>query len=683
LIPLLAQEELRKDPPTWEGALSNDVFLPVSEPAGRSLLEGDRALERARAAAGSGSTGEERRQIESACESWRQALLAAAAGGSTWFELGTAADEALRRLSEGVHAAVLRRLSALTPAELERWRARFEPLAAEGLARALAQSPREGRRETALAEVERAQPLTQSAARAALALSDLARERGQDERARAWLARAARHAGSGPEQGLAEALARRAGQVPSPAPPEEEPWTSASSFSLVDTQLLEGESARAPLPERGLRPGLAFLDDGRAVLQAAREVFLLRIGQGGELELSRRFDPARLLEGFAPDPELDAPRDPPGWPLLPCAHGSDLVLVLGRGSEHGSNALVVLEPPRELGGAERGPLLYDERTAPRLRWAWAGSDQLDSRLEAHRQPELAQLGEFEFQPGPVVCGERVLAQAREFASSVRSWLLAFELDTGELAWMRLIASGADLVPSGRFSQGQRLSSQPLLAFEHSGELRVLAGTHLGAGALFDALDGEPLWTLKYRRRDALAAGWNGGRPMLARCPLPGPVPEGSPGGPILLLAPADSDRLYTLDGRALGAAPGETGALLLQEPQSLGEAEVLVGGAPDEVLVFGNAGEERTLTARRPGRDRLDALDLGPDERFRGQGLLSPTRVWACTNRGLYLFDRTRELYLLDHESLPAGQQGGGEIHARGRIVLAVGQRAVWSFRVE
>jgi hypothetical protein len=143
----------------------------------------------------------------------------------------------------------------------------------------------------------------------------------------------------------------------------------------------------------------------------------------------------------------------------------------------------------------------------------------------------------------------------------------------------------------------------------------------------------------------------------------------------------DSDRLYALRPELPASAPDEAAAVLAGPPAPLRDASALLGGSAGEYLVLGSTGRERTVSLRRPGRDRVDALDLGEDERFAGLGLVSEERVWIATDRSVYLFDRSRELYLLDAADLPeiAGA-GGGDLVARGPHVLVVGPSAIWSF---
>jgi len=146
----------------------------------------------------------------------------------------------------------------------------------------------------------------------------------------------------------------------------------------------------------------------------------------------------------------------------------------------------------------------------------------------------------------------------------------------------------------------------------------------------------------------------------------------------------DSDRLYPLRIDPIAGRPGdEASSVLARPPAPLGDASALLGGGADEWIVLASAGKEHTVSARRRGVDRVDALDLRQGEHFRGQGLVSAERVWLATDSDLYLFDRTRELYLLDVAGLPAAgeEPRGGDLFARGDDVLVVGSGALWRFR--
>lgn len=656
--------------PDSEGPLDNDAFVPVSEEAARALASGDAALVKARAATGPDAS----RQLDIAFDAWLQALVEGGPGASTWFD---PAPNAERRLSEGLHAGVLRRLLALSSEERARWSARFAAPAESALADLHDGYP-PAERASRLADLVRLHPLTAAAARAALELGDLALEAGLTARARAGYARAALEAGLAGEPALQAVAEARAAASAGPPAAGQEAWRRASASDFADSfawRTGRGTRGEDPRGERWLRPGLAFVDANRLALQTESEILLLGLSEAGQLTEEGRLHLEELLGGYAPDSALDVPHEPPGWPLLPIADELGLVVVAGRTRRDEPNALVALELEDARPHLALGLDLGRPRSAGGIAWAVVGAERLDGSQHGEPIPELEALGNFEFQPGPVTCAERVLVQARTSDGPMRTWLLAFDRRDGALAWMRLLAGGADRVATARFGQPRgSVAGQPLLAFELEDEPRVFVGTHLGLGVLLDGLLGEPLWSFKNRRRGEHASGWNGDRPVLA--------PRAA-GAPRLLWAPMDSDRLYALNPFPAQAGAGEAGAVLAGPPTPLQEARTLLGGDERGLLVLGSAGRERTLSSWPVGQDPIDALDLGRDERFRGLGAVSPERVWVSTNRGLYLFDRTRELYLLDYDTLPpaGADDPGGDLYARGASVLVVGSSAIWSFR--
>src|SRR5262249_26864729 len=139
------------------------------------------------------------------------------------------------------------------------------------------------------------------------------------------------------------------------------------------------EAGRRTASEPGTRPrpGGAFLADGRLALQTAGEVLLLNLARTGELALAARLRPADFLGGYTPDLTFDAPREPPGWPLLPLADGQRLVLVLGRAQRDEANALLALELEAPVPHEELGLELGRTRPAARLAWAIVGAERIE------------------------------------------------------------------------------------------------------------------------------------------------------------------------------------------------------------------------------------------------------------------------------------------------------------------
>ena len=338
------------------------------------------------------------------------------------------------------------------------------------------------------------------------------------------------------------------------------------------------------------------------------------------------------------------------------------------------NALLFVRPPARSGEAAT------------LLWGLSGSERFDAAGETRELLGLAELGELELQPGPVVLDGRLLVQARVVEGGVQAWLLGLDLARGELDWKLLLGQGSDLAPDLGRSLGAgnrraaRAASQPLLALGP----RVFAGTHLGVGALVSAASGRPLWSFKNQRREISEPGWDGRRPLV------GLQEDGAASA--ILWAPYDSDHLYPLSSEPFRGPPGSNELSVLRAgPLAVGESEILLGGSVGEVVVAGRSGPERTVSVHAsPEGTRTDALYLGPDEEFRGRGLVGRERVLVASDRGLYAFDRTRDLYLLDYAPLPSvpmestrpvsSPVPGGDLYARGGSVLVLGRDTVWSF---
>jgi hypothetical protein len=662
-------------PPGAEGPLRNDVFLPVSTARDEALAAGDAALTESRAVDDPESS---ERALVAALESWREALLigsgeaGVAAGDPRAPEALDGVDfgPAPARVLEGVESALLRRLAGLLPEEEARWRERTEPLAGSALSAA-------GNRPRALAAVERLHPRTDGAARAALRLADQALEAGRRDAAAAWAARGSRHA---TDPRLLAAFELRAAAAAPPARPDRTAGWRSGTRLVAAGQLDLHPAQRSPFGRRrdatfgGVNAGLVRLADGRLAVQTPIDVFLVTQDADGDLARGGSFDPYELVSGvLGPLPPLwfEADRMPPGWPLEPATDGRDLVLVLGRTQRSDEpNALAVVQPPPPPGAALQPPL-------PKLRWAVQG-DRIARAgdAEATPHPALAPLAAADVQPGPVVVGERVVALFRTADGESEAWLAAFELATGEPAWLRFLARGTPVTRDlGRLQGRQadqvlRRASPPPLALHSAAGAALFVDTGLGAASLVDLVDGRLDWSFRSRRRRGSARGWTGWRPLHA--------PDGpGPGG--VLWAPADSDRLYRLVPAPL-ASPGDP---LWAAPRAIGEATALLGGERGAEVVLGRAGARLTVSERRADGRRLDALWLGPGEQFRGPGLCSARRVAACSDRGLYLFDREQELLLLDYAPLP-GLPSGTSVGLAdgGDDIFVLGDGSLWAFRV-
>lgn len=716
---LCAGSARSQTPRETEGPLQNDASLSSERELEEWLARGDsRAaeLERARRAALapdqtlSGAVLPEDWVSEWAAvfDAWQAALERAPAGAAvtlepqgssagepwSWVDQERGVEQGSLRRTEGIEVALLRRLAALDPRLRRAWEERFSDAAASELARSRGSA--EG-----LRKLESSLPGTRAALLAALRLAEAALERGHDEAARTHLARARQHERllEAPPQALSQALALReawlASRVAARSAPAQS-WGRAQRLSFArEIPLVEAEErrrAQRPLVGRATQSGLAWLDDGRALVQST-QTQLEREQLRGEDYLTL-IDPrtARPLwsaaakqllaeRGVELAPAL-VPREHPGWPHRPHGDGQRVVVVLcSRPS-----ALLCLEFPAP---APAGP---------RLAWAWIASTGEENLTWIDRNGDRRALdpaysrGSVRFEPGPILCGGALLLQTRAAEEQgpsgpapsgvLRGALLAVDPSSGAPLWRRTLARGQDVAREGtRFSgvATSQSAGQPLVAFEG----RALVNTHLGAAALFDACDGRLLWAFKPRRRLGEERGLAGTRSAAA-------------GGPAtaVLLAGADSDRIYFLRTDAdmglprLGLEPPRLAGLFVAPPLSIGECEELLGGDGRVALCLSRAAASHAVVQWNPRtRGRLESVHLGPGESFTGAGLLSDERVLAATQRGLYLLDRTRELFLLDFaaapdETAPASSLPfGGDLFARGEHVLVVGPHAAWVFR--
>lgn len=646
-----------------EGPLGNETFVPVSDDARAALARGDRALLRAR-------IDPDAKTWADTFDAWRSALTVSEPGEQVPPAVQTDDAEVFpdpghdfARRTEGIAVAVLRRLTSLTPAELSRWTERFAALGDAELDQA-------GTDPVRLARVERDLPATRAAALAALRLADLALEEGRTTHA-TWTARGSWHARRAGTQDVLAALERRTARSPreTDAP---EAWEDADELRLENAVQLAVSSTRRRLDgegfDRGLLQGACWLDDGRVALQHPVATFLV-----DEAGVGPVFKPERLLDVFGARGGRTFVPSGQAWPLGPVTDGEDLFFVLGRAIVPGNSSTVCrVTPPSELADAAT------------LRWAISTAGHVDAAGVIRPLEELLEPGVWEFQPGPVLAGSRLLVQARQWiasqeedastidVSNPRAWLVCLDAATGLPVWSRFLAKGTDVQRDlgSRFVGGGRAAApaQPLTRIDDA----VFCGTGLGVGVLVDVADGRVAYSFKTRRRSADDPGW-----VAAHAPHHVHGSERS----AVLYAPGDSDHLYWLRDHA----DLENEGLLVQHPFPIGGGRAVLGGEPDAAVVLGSSGPHRTISELDPEQGRVSpALNLRPTETFQGQGVVSRTRALFATDRSLYLFDRTRDLYLLQSHSLRAqGALGGGSLLCRGDRVCVIGSDRVFFFRAE
>jgi hypothetical protein len=642
--------------PWREGPLQNETVLATQAAAEEEIERGDRAW------SGADELG--------AFEAWRHALEVSATGDAV--TLVSSDPKAARpwpdeertaeRRTEGVEYAVLRRLEAVGTERRAAWRARFSAAAELALARA---------QEDAhwLARVEREWPLTEAAARAALVLADAALETDDAEGAAAWLERARRHAREvSPELALAverrsTALAALTALTAGRASTETrtETWTSARSLVPTGSLRLAGRraSARSPweLPlGRTIEPGWTFLDDGSLVILAP--LMLVRVAADGKTERFPTWPTLGLTDDLQP---YFSPASA-GWPLCATSDGTRCYWVEGRSNEDHDNALAAVS--------------FTRSGEPRVSWLLTseGLSGADVPGKVARETLLGP-GHWALQPGPELAGRRLFVQARQWgeateegaSTSERLMLCCFDSRTGDLRWKSTLGRPSDLVPEiGRRPAASAFTATPGMPLVRAGS-RIFVGTNAGFAALVDAVDGRLAWAFKNRRREATDTGWPGTRR---------PRVETTAGGTkIVHWAPFDSDVAY-----ALRAEPDLGAGVLAQTPRRRGEALDLVAASGERRLELASVNERRALLDSTGGTS-ISSVFLGRAEHFTGAGLASSERALVASDRKLYMYDRTRELYL--QSALPledAEGTLGGSVFARGSKVWVLGPDTLWSF---
>lgn len=679
--------------PRAGGPQRNDVYLPRNTQVVRELNAGDRefllALEPGPAQDG---------HLAKAFEGWHEALVLAAPGDAV--PVGVQLDAADRldgsyreriderwpdrdlsfgRRTEAVEYAVLRRLAGLEAEHITEWRARFGALALDRLQRVRAAgggllAPQRA----AMRALEREFPATSSALRADLWLFEDAVEQGRPRAARTWLERAALQAALLGEQRWQTALASRTLLLDALQKKRRRGyprWTTTQSFTPDSKKshrlVLPGRYKPRAMARTESQPGLAFLDDGRVLVQATGTCWLLAGDQTRQED--RIFEPWRLAEELGHPITRRVDQTGRDWLDYPLAASGALYLVSGRTDGQSSNLLQRIRPPQDL-------------ELPTAVWSLGGEGLFHENGAHAKLEDVLAPGLWEFQPGPILVEGVLLVQARQWITSdeaswfkanspgeAKSWLIALDAATGLPLWKRYLCRGTDLTTDfGSRIDPTRMIRTPALPLRASTTM-VLVGTNLGAGFLVELADGRLVTSFANDRRLAEEHGWrDAGRPESWVQP--------SAAHPVMLWAPADASELYGLRAGLDFSARGTPAAprLLPQPPLAIGEGEALLGGNASEVLVYGRAGARRTLSSHNlETGSRIDSIYLASDETPLVGALISEDKILFATDAGLYRLDRRRELYLeVFHPLRMRSEFAPGGLWSRGNdlYLLAMGQ---------
>ncbi len=654
-----------------EGPLQNDDRLESVAPANQAFANGDLGLAKLRAQK-SISKDDLERARNAVFESWHSARnwtqngervdAAPTLGNSPSASPFPDFDATAKRRTEGAEEALVRRIAALDPDERAAWRARFEPLSIQRLAAA-------GGNLAALAVLESELPATSGAARAALLEFDASFEEGRATAAAMWLARAARQRAliDRDDADFDAALARRRQALDSlrnkPRDTTDEAWRTARKLEVTnDVPVIGADPGAGALTrvERSFedtRPGIAIL---RSKLAAIQWDHTVEVFDPKNPRVPRPFDPELFLRSTCSiDVEMfPAVRRLPAWRHTPLAVEDDLVLLVGFGPTE-KNVVVRLTPPSNRSSAE---------LAPRLVWALTNSDLYGADGHSKALPDSLRSPESEFQPGAVLVGDLLLVLAVEHGSNdlrganipaaeALTSLWALDAATGRPLWRRALDKRAP---------GPRPANSRLNRFALGGatwpplpiavvDRFAFVGSNAGFGALVECGDGRTVWMLANRRRDENAHGPTLGGALVDR-------KENS-----ILWLPADSDRIYALRAAPTDGAHG----VFARPPRELGSLDDALDFDGRRALF--TSGSKLVEVDLESGA-RVESFELGPLADFRGAALVSPTRALVANERGVALFDRERELYLLS--SLDLGERCFALAAVDGSVI-AVGDFAV------
>jgi hypothetical protein len=612
-----------QDPWRSTGSFGTDTWLPHDMELERLLARADEALHH----------DPKHADLDAVFRAWNSALASQDANHSTGASVRwdtrvhwktTEEDPPIwnDRRSEGLNAAILLRLAQADGALTAPWQLIAEPAAAAAHA-AAASLPVE-RALGPLAAVSRRYPGTLSGARAALACSDLERERGRSQHAAAWITRATESARLLHDEALDAAIAARQNHEDSHGGPqlEAEAWELAADWVFVEfvplTDLLQSPAAGV----RGLTrwnhdslfiqgAGIAWTIDGLGTVQA---------------------HPLRDLAKRSGQPLAeDWMRPGSAWQHRPTAAADLTICVVGRVRDARSNALHAFHPDTHL-----LPL-----------WSVGPGGWRDARGE-----QLADLtralgpGAWEFQPGPIVVDDLLIAQARRWDLSddpdhpllieparPEAVALAFHLQTGALAWRTTLARGSEHLvdTTARFLQARtpaRSAPSPVLC----GTSLVFA-TGLGACVALDLLDGQPQRAILGRRTpDGIDHA-------------PRPIPTSAD---TAIWMPHRGKNAYEL---ALGSDHLDLGTTPFAHPPSAAETWTsIIGTHHGRLLVAIARGGRHQLELLGHGDQRpRRSVQLSPSEVLVGAYALSTSRLITASDRGIFTFDLERQLYLTGH----------------------------------
>ncbi|MBU4399894.1 MAG: PQQ-binding-like beta-propeller repeat protein [Planctomycetes bacterium] len=387
----------------------------------------------------------------------------------------------------------------------------------------------------------------------------------------------------------------------SPLPPGEEPYSSPLPLG-------EGAGVRA-LSFHPLLSGNLVLANNQ------REILAVRLGDGA-----------------------------PAWGRSPAIYRSELAGVTSRPT----NSTNVFGTPRFT------MTVFRNRLYARMGSPVAGTSAepgclvcLDLAAEGRLLWKITPDEGWAFEGSPLADDRGVYVAMRRLGVRPQALVACLDADTGRLRWRRFVC-GAETPARGTLSE----CSHNLLTLA---EGTIYFNTNLGAVAALRADDGRISWVGLYPRAlsgdfGELAPHW---RRDLNPCLFDGET---------LLVAPADSPRIFAFDAAA--------GRLLWQTGPEVEDAVGLLGATDDHLIAGG--GKLYWIGLKDEDRGRVKHVwPEGAERPGYGRGLLAGRNVLWPTRDKLYIFDQRTAQPLKAIDLAMRGATGGNLLTADGKLLIA------------